>query len=132
MQVGCLGEIIFEVSDKVIRTFNKATWSGSVTIQTHSRHLDNALQEFVGIDPDKFTLTIMLSKHLGVEPMDDIVKIFNYERNGIAIPLTIGNKSYGKYKWLIKNHKVTLERHDGVGNLIGATVDVNLEEYLKE
>lgn len=132
MKIGCLGDIAFEVSDSVIRTLDKVTWSGSVNIQTHQRHLDNALQEFVSIDPDAITFTIKLSRYLGVDPMADIVKIFEYERGGIALPLTIGNKAYGKYMWLIKSHKTKMDLYDRGGNLTSADVDVTLTEYTKE
>lgn len=132
MKIGCLGDIAFEVSDSVIRTLDKVTWSGSVNIQTHQRHLDNALQEFVSIAPDAITFTIKLSRYLGVDPMTDIVKIFEYERGGIALPLTIGNKAYGKYMWLIKSHKTKMDLYDRGGNLTSADVDVTLTEYTKE
>lgn len=132
MRIGCLGDIAFEVSDSVIKTIDKATWSGSAKIQTHQRHLDNSLQEFVGVDPDGFTFTIKLSRYLGADPMTDIVKIFNYERGGVAVPLTLGNKVYGKYRWLIKSHKVKMELYDGRGNLTSCNVDVTLTEYTKE
>lgn len=132
MVVGCLGDIIFEVSEDVIRTLYDAVWSGSVTIQTHKVHLDNAVQEFVSIDPDGFTFSIHLAAYLGVKPMDEIVKIFDYERTATALPLTIGTKSYGKSHWLIKNHKTKLEKYDNEGDLMSATVSLTLTEYIKE
>lgn len=130
MQVGCLGDIIFEVSDSVIRTLHDATWSGSVTIQTHKIHLDNSLQEFVSIDPDGFTFSIRLAYYLGVKPMDEIIKIFDYERSGTALPLTLGTKSYGKSLWLIKSHKTKFETYDKGGDLASATVSITLVEYI--
>ena len=132
MEIGCLGDIAFKVSDSVIKTITKATWSGSANIHTHQRHLDNALQEFVGINPDGFTFSMILSKYLGVDPLTDITKLFEYEHGGVAVPLTIGNKGYGKYRWLVKSHKIKMEHYDGRGNLTSATVDVTLTEYTKE
>ncbi len=132
MKIGSLGDVAFEVSDSVIKTIDKATWSGSVKIQTHARHLDNALQEFVSIDPDGFTFSIKLSRYLGVDPMTELNRIWTYERGGIAVPLTLGNKAYGKYRWLVKSHKVKLELYDGRGNLTSCNVDVTLTEYTKE
>lgn len=129
MKIGCLGDIIFEVSDSTIRTIQDATWSGSASIQTHSRHLDNALQEFVGIDPDGFTFNIRISKYLGADPLVDIPKLFDYERTGTALPLVIGKKAYGKDRWLIKSHKSTLETFDREGNLVSANVSITLTEY---
>jgi hypothetical protein len=130
MQVGCLGDIIFEVSDSVVKTLFDVVWSGSVTIQTHKIHLDNALQEFVSIDPDGFTFSVKLAYYLGVKPMDDIIKIFDYERSATALPLTLGTKSYGKAYWLIKNHKVKAETYDKDGDIASAIVSLTLTEYI--
>lgn len=132
MVVGSLGDIIFEVSSATIKTLQSINWNGSANIQTHTRHLDNSLTEFTGVSPDGFTFSIKLSKYLGVDPMIDIVKIFNYERSGTTLPLTIGLKPYGKYRWLIKSHKTKIEHTDGRGNITSATVDVTLTEYTKE
>lgn len=130
MKIGCLGEIIFEVSDKVVKTLQSATWGGSVSIHTHERHLDNSLQEFVSIDPDSFTFAMQLSAYLGVNPQEELNKIWNYERGGIAVSLTIGTKGYGKSRWLIKNHKIKMENYDKDGDLTSATVNVTLTEYI--
>ncbi len=132
MQIGCLGEIIFEVSDSVLKTIRDATWSGSAAISTHQRHLDNALQEFVGVNPDSFQFSIRISQFLGANPLDDIGKLFSYERNGTAVQLTIGSKGYGKYRWLVSKHEVSLEHFDKEGNLVGADISVSLTEYLRE
>ena len=132
MKIGCLGDIIFEVSEKVIKTIQSANWDGSATIHTHSRHLDNSLQEFVGIEPDSFSLTITVSKYLGADPLEVIAQIFNYERTGTAVPLVIGKKPYGKYRWLVKNHKSKMNRYDGEGNLVSADITISLTEYTEE
>ena len=132
MRIGSLGDIAFEVSESVVKTLNNATWSGSANIQTHQRHLDNALQEFVSVAPDGFTFTMKLSRYLGVDPITEVTKIFEYERKGIALPLTLGNKAYGKYRWLIKSHTVKMELYDARGNLTSCDVDVTLTEYTKE
>ena len=129
MQIGYLGEVVFEVSEKTVKTFKEFEWGGSARIQTHNRHLDNALQEFVGIDPDTFSFSFTLSKYLGVDPMTDIAKIFTYERTGMPVPLVIGKRPYGKYKWLVKSHKAKGKRFDGEGNLVSADVSVSLTEY---
>ena len=90
--VGCLGDIVFTVSDRTIETINNVTWSGSARYATHQRHGTHALTEFTGLDPDKMTFDIVLSAYLGVDPIAEVVKLWNYERGGIAVPLVIGNK----------------------------------------
>lgn len=130
MQIGCLGDIVFQVSSNTVETIDKVEWSGSVRYGEHQRHLTNALTEFTGIDPDTISFEMVLSVYLGVEPMTELVKLWNYERSGKAIPLVIGDKIYGKFKWTIKRHKIKMQTYDKRGNLTGATVSVDLLEYL--
>ena len=85
--VGCLGDIVFTVSDRTIKTIDNVTWSGSARYATHQRHGTHALTEFTGLDPDKMSFDIVLSAYLGVDPITEVVKLWNYERGGIAVPL---------------------------------------------
>ena len=57
MQVGCLGDVLFSVSDDTVETINNFVWSGSARYSTHQRHLTHALTEFTGLNPDAVTLT---------------------------------------------------------------------------
>lgn len=131
MKVGCLGKIVFEVSEKTIQTINDVSWSGSVNITEHHRHLGDACTEFTGRNADTISLEIHLSAWLGVNPLKTIHQIWEYERKGTAVPLVIGEQSYGKYRWLIKSHSTKLEKFDRGGNLLSATVSLNLIEYTK-
>ena len=131
MKVGCLGEIVFSVSDNLVQTLNNAQWSGSARYATHQRHLKDALTEFCGLEPDTFSFDMVLSAFLGVNPQTEINKIWQYERSGEALSLVIGNKAYGKYRWNILSHKTKMQHYDKEGNLLHATVSINLQEYLK-
>lgn len=131
MQIGCLGDIAFQVSSDTVRTISNVTWSGSANYNTHARHLTDALIEFTGLAPDEMTFDIVLSAFLGVNPMTDLVKIWEYERKGQALPLVIGSKAYGKYRWVIKSHKIKMETFSGSGDLMAATVSISLLEYIK-
>lgn len=128
--IGCLGDIIFEVSDATVRTLDNMTWSGSARYAVHERHLTHALTEFVGLDPDKITFDITLSADLGVDPLTEVVKIWNIERSGKAVPLTIGTKGYGKYRWTITKHEEKMTAFYRNGDVHTATVSVSLQEYL--
>lgn len=130
--VGCLGEIVFRVSSDAILTLNNFKWSGSAKYATHQRHSMNSLTEFVGVDPDKISFNIVVSAYLGVDPQEEINKLWKYERNGIAVALILGNKAYGKYRWNVTAHSVTAQYFDGYGNLTSASVSVTLQEYLRE
>ena len=131
MRVGCLGEIVFEVSEKTVQTINDVSWSGSVNITEHKRHLGDACTEFVGRNADTMELEIHLSAWLGVNPLKTIRQIWEYERNDTAVPLVIGEHAYGKYRWLIQSHSSKLEKYDRAGNLLSATVSIKLIEYTR-
>ena len=128
--VGCLGDVIFTVSRSVVRTLDNMTWSGSARYATHERHLTHALTEYTGLDPDKITFDILLSAELGVDPIAEVVKLWNIERSGRAVPLTVGTKGYGKYRWNILKHEMKMKTFYANGDVHTATVSVSLQEYL--
>lgn len=128
--IGFLGDIVFTVSRRTVETIDKMVWSGSARYTTHNRHLTHALTEFVGLDPDKISFDILLSADLGVDPMTEVVKIFNIERSGLAVPLTIGTKGYGKYRWNILKHTMKMKTFYANGDVHTAEVSISLQEYL--
>ena len=67
---------------------------------------------------------------MGVDPITEVVKIWNIERSGRAVPLTIGTKGYGKYRWNITKHEMKMKAHFRNGDIHTATVSVSLQEYL--
>ncbi len=130
MIVGKLGEIIFEVSDDVVQTLDNMSWSGSVRYATHQRHLYHAKTEYTGMNPDQIQFDITLSAYLGVNPQTAIGKIWKYERDGEPVPLAIGHKGYGKYRWTITKHNIKMKHFDGEGDLTHCVVSVSLQEYI--
>jgi len=134
--VGYLGKsasegVIFEVSEQTVRTLKNWKWSGSVRYAVHNRHNYHALTEYTGMDPDKITFDIQLLVEHGVNPLDEVVKLWKYEREGTALALTIGTKCYGKYRWNIVSHEMTAKYTDRHGDIAGAVVSVTLQEYLR-
>lgn len=132
MVIGCLGNVVFEVSAETVHTVDKLTWSGSARWAVHNRHGGNALTEFTGLDPDEISFSVYLSAYLGVAPLGELEKIWMYERNGTPVSLVMGEKWYGKYRWAVKDHKTSAESYDGKGNLVSCTVTLDLLEYLRE
>lgn len=131
MVVGCLGDMVFQVSEKTIETIDNVVWSGSARYAVHQRHGMNALTEFTGVDPDKISFTMLLSVELGADIIPELVKLWDMERGGKAVPLVIGEKAYGKYRWNLLRHNAKYTRHDKLGNPTEAEVSVELQEYLK-
>ena len=129
--VGCLGDVIFSVSESTVRTISNWKWSGSARYAVHQRHATHALTEYTGIDPDKITFDIMLLAEMGMNPIKEIWKLFDYERDGIALPLTIGKHAYGKYRWNIVSHDTDIKYTTKDGDIVAATMSITLQEYLK-
>ena len=130
MQVGCLGELIFSVSDSLVQTLSNMQWSGSARYATHQRHLKDALTEFCGLEPDKISFDITLAADLGVEPMEELVKLWTFKRQGTALQLLLGEHGYGKYRWNITSLKTKVEHTDVHGDVFWCTVSVSLLECL--
>lgn len=131
MVIGCLGDVVFQVSEEITETLKDMEWSGSVRYSVHQRHNTNALTEYTGIDPDKISFSITLLRELGVDVIAEIVKIWNMERSGEAVRLVVGEKAYGKYRWNVVSHSAKYTAHDRDGNPIAAEVSLQLQEYLK-
>ncbi len=129
--IGCLGDIAFTVSSSVVRTLDNFQWSGSARYAAHQRHLGRGLLEFIGVDPDKISFDMTLSTQLGASPAREISKIAKYESKGRTLPLTIGSKAYGTYRWVITGHSVKAKTFDRRGNLSVVVVSVNLQEYAR-
>lgn len=130
-QIGCLGDIAFEASDKTVRTLKDMKWGGSANYAVHKRHAGNALTEFTGLNPDSFTFSITLCAQLGVDPMEEIKKLWKYQRTGEAVPLTIGSHAYGRFRWSILSIGSAIEHTDVNGDLYAVEVAVKLQEYLR-
>ena len=128
MKVGALGNVVFEVSDRVVKTFQKYERGGSARLQTHARQGREALVEYTGADPENVAMTFFLSRRLGVDPQFDMNRVANSCRDGNLLTLMIGTMKIGD-QWLIKNYKFTGERYDGHGDLTDVTVNVQLVGY---
>lgn len=131
MKVGCLGDVVFEVSERSIETIQKLTMSGTATYATHQRHLKNALTEFVTIPPETINIDIRLSLSLGVDPWNEFKKLRKYMTDGKILSLVIGTKTYGRYRWTITSYKTEMETYTPDMKLANANISLTLQEYLK-
>lgn len=135
--IGYLGKsegdgIQFIVSREVFRAPKNMKWGGSARYATHERHATHALTEFTGLDPDNFSFDMLLTAELGVDPMEELTRIWGYERDAEAVGLVIGGHGYGKYRWTVKKHETKMEYTDTAGVLYAVEVSVELLEYLKK
>lgn len=128
MQTGALGEIVFTVSDKEIKTFNNFSLSGAAKISAHARHNNKDMPEFTGLSDDSVSLSVKVSKVLGTDPQTEINKLKEYMNLGRLLPLTIGKVTHN-YRWLINSIKIDGRRYDGNGTPIEIDITIKLTEY---
>lgn len=131
--IGFLGDLKFEVSDNTILTINNNwTWEGSANYATSELLNGDTTVQFTGRGLTKLKFEMKLLAELGASPMDVLTKIWTYEREGRALPLTIGTHAYGRYRWVIQDHSSTTLFTTSEGDQAGADLSVTLLEYLKK
>ena len=107
MIVGCLGDLIFQVSSDTVLTVSNFVESASTRYAIHQRHNNSACLEYTGMDPDQLTFDIELSEYLG-------------------------RTVYGKWRWVIKSMAIKMKHTDKDGTWTHCTVSVTLMEYLAQ
>jgi hypothetical protein len=127
--IGSFGSIVFSVSGNKINTFKNAKWDSTTRYSQHARHLKDPLVEFTGDNNDTFSFTMEFEVWLGVNPIDEVAKAIVMKRNAEVHRLVIGNKAYGKNKWVLTSVSAPLKEFDNKGNILVASIDVSLLAY---
>jgi len=127
-KIGTLGDIVFTVSQKKIKTFDDLQIESKTNYAKHTRHNKKPLLEFQYNDIDTASFSIYLSAYLGINPLKSQDKIDEYRKKGKILTLVIGGKKYGT-KWVITSHSKGYKRFDAKGNLLIAESKISLEEY---
>lgn len=128
MQVGCLGNIIFEVSSSTIRTISAFTnTGGTANYAIHARVGAKELPEFTGLSLDKCEIEIVLSSYLGVNPFTEVRKIKRAKNSGKKMRLVIGNDYYGRF--VITSYEQTATSYDRSKGVTVCTVRISIMEY---
>jgi len=130
-RVGSLGDVVFSVSQNVIKTFQNMQWNGTSRYTTHNRHLRAPIVEFTGRDADTITFNITLSAYLGVNPRFEIRRLTEMQRTGEVLTLVLGKWIIwgGHSRWVIRGLNRGLERFDKDGEMLSMKVAITLLEY---
>lgn len=130
-KIGNFGKlIVFETSDKRILNFNsfQRTISGNWAI--HERIGKKPQSEFLNPNLQSVTFTIILDAMHGVRPRRMIDTITNAVETGIVEDVIVGGQKIGKNKWKITQMGETWDVVLDGGELLRATLNLTLEEYL--
>ncbi|MEK5166216.1 phage tail protein [Paenibacillus sp. FSL R5-0527] len=128
--IGVLGDIVFIVSSFKVRTFSEFSrttadrWGNNDIIQKKPR------SQYLGPGLDTFDLTVRVDARLGLNPRAEVDKLVTYSREGKVMKFTIGGKGMGVDRVKITSLVQNWEKLDNRGNLISATYNLTLEEYV--
>lgn len=131
-KIGSFGDVIFEVSPKKTKTFSEFERSGSARWNDHEIIGKKPKSEFEGPDLEEVSFTLLLKAELGINPKKELEKLRKMRDSGKVASFIIGGKPISQNYWSIRqlseSHKVV----DNKGNLLSASVDVELKEYYKK
>lgn len=130
-KIGCLGDLIFSVSENTVKTFDKLSWKTTAKYATHDRHIKADVQEFLGPEPGSISFTMAFSVFRGVNPFVEVAKLNEMVKKGVVERLVLGGRVYGDYKWVISDVSAEMKRYDNRGNCWAAVAQVTLKEYPK-
>ncbi len=131
MAIGTFGtKIIFETSDQKILTFNNFQRQISNKWATHEIIGQKPHSEFLGPTLEQISFDIYLNIIFGIKP-EEIIETFNqFINDGNSEFLIIGEKIIGSNPWKINSISETWNTILNHGELICASLSLNLEEYV--
>ena len=129
MIVGSFGNIVFETSPSVVRTFSEAQRTTTGRWAKHDILGAKPIAEFIGPDTDEVTLPIQLNVLLlGGKTIESELSILReIIQNGKVGLLTIGEDIFGKY--YLESMGETRKHFGKNGQTVNASVTLTLKEF---
>ena len=128
--IGTFGPLIFEVSEKSVRTFSDFRRNSSARWATHEIYGKYPRAQYIGPGQDEITFGMRFDVSMGVKPRNELSRLTEYCRTGRVETLIVGGLPMGAAKWYIETVGQEWQRFDGKGNILVAAVDVTLKEYV--
>lgn len=130
-QIGNFGKlIVFETSDSKVLNFNNFQKTVSANWGKHERIGKKPLSEFLNPELQGLTFTIVLNAQHGVRPRKTMENIEKAIEKGQVESLVVGAAKVGKNRWKITQMSEAWDIVLSHGELMKATLNLTLEEYL--
>lgn len=129
--IGSFGDVVFVAGPTVIRTFTDFTRSSSGRWAKHEILRQKPKSQRIGPGLDSVTFSMWFDARYGLDPRKELDALVAMERDGVAASLTIGGKGLGVDLWVITSLEQSWEQVDGRGNILFATANLTLEEYMQ-
>lgn len=131
-ELASFGDIVFEVSDDKVLTYDQFTRTTESRWVNHKILYDKPDLEFEGAGTDSISLRVLLRAELGVNPEEQMAKIREFARRGKKAFFIRGNKPISVNYWVINKAVETHKTIDQHGNVLTMEVELNLLEYPKK
>jgi phage protein U len=130
MPIGCLGDVMFTVSSREVRTFRDMKRTTKARYASHEIIGQKPILEYIGPDGEEITFSMQFHAALGVSPADETEKLREMCESGEAVFLVIGNHTVGQNQWVVESVGENVDTVDNCGRIIVTQVDVTIKEYV--
>lgn len=128
--IGSFGDIIFSVSRQTAKTLKDLTRAEGGRYANHDIHLKKPKPEFLGPNLSKLSFKMDFDANLGVNPRKETDNLIRLQRDGHYSLFILGGRRVGMGYFTLQSVSVDYKTIDNLGNVLSATADVTLEEYV--
>ena len=130
MVIGSWGDLVFEVSGEIAKTFQELSEKSSGRWAEHETINTSPLSEFLGPGLDELELSIIFTTMLGVNPQESYDELREMVRKGEYHPLILGGFPLSGNFWRIdeiSGEAKAFGPRDG--NILWMEVSITAKEY---
>lgn len=125
-ETGHFGDIVFQVSADVVKTWDKLRRSRKASFAEHEVAEGKARLEFTGVGLEEIDFEVRLDARF-VNPAKEAKALDEALQAGEPRPLVLGGRPLGKY--VLQDVSERAQRTDGQGRIMVSTVKLRLREY---
>ena len=129
MFIGTFGNVVFETSNDLVRTFKDMTRDTNVRLASHDIIGKKPVIEWIGPGTDTIKFSMHFNSLLGVEPKAEEKKLRDMAQTGKVAHIIVGGEPISDYKFIIESISSSGRIYDRDGNLIKSMVDITVKEY---
>ena len=127
--LGSLGNIIFEVADFHVLTFDSLSISRSANYAEHKILGRKGLTEFTGLNAGTCSIKMTFDISLGINPKKQAEELEKMLQEHEANLFVLDGQLVGSGYWVIESINENIELTDNFGGFHRITADVKLKEY---
>lgn len=126
-----IGQVVFQVSSKTLRTLDELSRSSSPRWATHDRYLQKPRMQFIGPGKDSISFNVTLDSRFGVDPRKEAERFITLAQQGRPMGFAVGGKKMGTHLWVLTDVQLGDWRINRKGEVTRIVVSLSLEEYAK-